>query len=105
MALPDERLAVRGEGVERVPRLVQERHHVVHQPDGVHEDERPPAEVERLAVPAGRLSLPAVEVEEALVDHGLELAAEHAGRPGRTPAARAPTNSSTVSNGRSGAAR
>ena len=76
MPLPDERLRVRGEGVEGVPRLVQQRHDVVHQPDRVHEDERPPPVVQRLAVAARRLALPAVEVEQPLVDHGLELAAE-----------------------------
>ena len=43
MTLPDERQSLRGEGVEGMPRLVQQRHDVVHQPDRVHEDERPPA--------------------------------------------------------------
>ena len=103
--LPDERLRMGGEGVERVAGLVQQRHHIVHQADGVHEDERPPAEVQRLAVAARRLALPAVQVEQPLVDHGLELVAqrrihpvEHATGPGR----RIPPPSA---NGRSGAAR
>src|SRR5215213_11369690 len=63
--------------MEGVPGLVQQRHHVVHQADGVHENEWPTPEMERFAVPARRLALSAVEIEQALVDHGLELRAEH----------------------------
>ena len=95
---------MRSERVERVPRLVEKRHHIVDQPDRVHEDERAPTEVERLAVATRRLALPTVEIEQPLVDHGLELAAKERVHPIEDPRA-APTNCSTVSNGRSGAAR
>ena len=81
MALPDERQRVGSEGVERMPRLVQQGHDVFHQPDGVHEDERPAVKVQGLAVPARRLALPALEVEQTLVDHGLEFTAERRVHP------------------------
>ncbi len=90
MPLPDERQALRGEGMEGVPSLVHERHDVVHEPDGVHEDERPPAPVERVAIAPRCLPRTAVEVEQAFVDHDPELGTErridpveHRPRPAR----------------------
>ena len=90
MPLPDERPLVRGEGVEGMTRLVQQRGHVLQHPRGVHEDEGPPARVQRVAVAARRLALPRIEVEQALGDHGRELGAqlgidphEHPRRRGR----------------------
>jgi hypothetical protein len=74
MPLPDQRQLVGRKGVERVSCLVQQSHHIVHQTHGVHEDEWPAVEVQRLTVSSGRLSLAALEIEQALIDHGLEFA-------------------------------
>ena len=81
MTLPDEREWVRGKGVEGVSCLMQQGHDIVHQTDRVHEDERPAMEVERFAVATRRLALAALEIEQALVDHGLELSAERGMHP------------------------
>src|SRR4051812_41151406 len=76
MTLPDEREGMRSKGVKRVSRFVQQSHDVVHQTDCIHEDERPTVEVECFAVAPWRLALATLEVEQALVVHGLKLAAE-----------------------------
>src|SRR4051794_34244365 len=85
MALPDQRQGVRGEGVESVTGLVEQGHDVVHQTQRIHEDERPALEVQRLAIASRRLSLPALQVEQALVDHGLKLTAEQRVYPVKDP--------------------
>ena len=74
-------------------------------PDRVHEDEGATPVVQRLAVAARRLALPAVEVEQALVDHGLELAAERGIDPVEDPRAPCRRTRSVVANGRSGVLR
>ncbi len=94
MTLPYQRQAPRREGVKGVTRLMHEGHHVVDQPDRVHEDEGATAPVERIAVSAWCLARPAVEVEQLLVDHDAELCAERRihpveHRPGTTSELRA----------------
>jgi len=42
-------------------------------------------EVQRLAVSAGRLALPAFEIEQTLIDHGLEFTAERGVHPCEDP--------------------
>jgi hypothetical protein len=74
--LPDQGQLVRREGVEGMPRLMQQSHHVFHQSHGIHEDERPAVEMEGLAIPAGCFPLAAFQVEQAFIDHGLELTPE-----------------------------
>src|SRR5215207_4018960 len=74
--LPDERLLVRGEVVERVTGFVHERVDVVRDADGVHEDERLPAEAELRAVATRRFPLPTLEIQQPLGRHQVELVTE-----------------------------
>src|SRR5690554_4686478 len=76
MPLEEIRQVERGEAVEGVPGLVQQRAHVASDAGGVHEDERSLAGREAGAEPAGSLAGAALEIEELLVDHRPELIAE-----------------------------
>src|SRR3989304_7047200 len=62
--------------MERMPPLVEERPYAVAPPDGMPEDKRPAPLVERALVSSGRLALAALQVEQLLVPHELELVTE-----------------------------
>ena len=84
-----------------VPGLVEQGRDVVQHPDRVHEDERPAPEMQRLAVAARRLALPAVEIQQLLVRHGLELPA----KAGPTPLEHPPAGGDQLGRGAEGAER
>src|SRR4051812_13295354 len=76
MTLPDQWQGMGREGMKGMPCLVQQGHHVIYQTYRVHEDEGPTMKMERFAIAARCLSLPAFQIEEAFVDHGLKFPAE-----------------------------
>jgi hypothetical protein len=76
MPLPDQGLLVCGKCMKRVAGLVQQGVDVIHETYGIHEDEGPSMKMERFAVPARGLALSAFQIEQALVDHDLKLAAK-----------------------------
>ena len=85
MSLPDERPRVRGEGVEAVPRFVQQRGDILGNAGGIHEHERAAPGVQRVAVAAGRLPGPRLEIEQSFGHHGAELAAKFGIDRGKDP--------------------
>jgi hypothetical protein len=74
--LPDQWLVVGSEGVKCVSGLMQQGVDIIDEAHRVHEDERPSIEVQGFTVSARRLSLSAFQIQQPLVDHDLELAAE-----------------------------
>ena len=59
--------------MEAMSRLVQQRRHVLGHASGVHEDERPAAGMQRVAIAAWCLPGARFEVEQSLGHHGAEL--------------------------------
>src|SRR4051794_20047608 len=76
MTLPDQWQGMGREGMKGMPCLVQQGHHVIYQTYRVHEDEGPTMKMERFAIAARCLSLPAFQIQQAFVDHGLKFSAE-----------------------------
>ncbi len=74
-----------GERVEGMPRLVQQRHDVVDDPGGVHEDEGSPLDMQRIAVPPWGLAVAALQIEQSLVHHDAKVAGKPRIQIGKDP--------------------